>query len=370
MLHVWNIATNVLSHFRNNENVNLFNQIKFFYDALIFLLLYSGCTTLAQNLCDNYVILVLSDANNGEGDVLTRENWKEKFLNTFNTFDNTSTFKTFFNEKTAFLDQLTLNKHITICSNPETYTGVAFMKRRIDKNLNTLTSDTKQKALQNKIYKSNETFFYANNDFFTTNLASDSINTVDEINFCSFYKFQRFQMNIDTPFITNFGGMTETTIYTAVNIDSNKKFESSKVFEFLRLIIAYFKRVPSGAPVIETGIGGPIQRVIFGGNFGCNLLHDAQVCAQFAKNGMKIYTMPNNSNAFTSVTNTSGNHMFVVDANLMSVSSSLSGGGREKVKKRLTIGEVIQTNQQDVKEHENTKLVIVNHKKKTKRCYK
>jgi hypothetical protein len=164
--------------------------------------------------------------------------------------------------------------------------------------------------------------------------------------------------------------MTETTIYTAVNIDSNKKFESSKVFEFLRLIIAYFKRVPSGAPVIETGIGGPIQRVIFGGNFGCNLLHDAQVCAQFAKNGMKIYTMPNNSNAFTSVTNTSGNHMFVVDANLMSVSSSLSGGGREKVKKRLTIGEVIQTNQQDVKEHENTKLVIVNHKKKTKRCYK
>jgi hypothetical protein len=244
------------------------------------------------------------------------------------------------------------------------------MKRRIDKNTNTLTSDTKQKALHNKIYKSNETFFDANNDFFTTNLASDSINTIDEINFCSFYKFQRLKMD-NTPFRTNFGGMIGTTIYAAVNIDSNKNFESSKVFEFLRLIIAYFKRLPSGAPVIETGIGGPIQRVVFGGNFGCNLLHDAQVCAQFAKNGMKIYTRPNNSNAFTSVTNSSGNHMFVVDVNVMSVSSSLSGGGREKVKKRLTIGEVIQTNQDNIKEQQqqNRMLVIVNHKKKTKRRY-
>jgi hypothetical protein len=371
MLQVWNVATTATSHFNNNSNSNLFNQIKYFYDSLIFLLIYSGCINLAQNLCDNYVNLVLSDANNGEGDVLTQENWKEKFLKTFSTFDTTtSTLKTFFNEKTAFLDQVRLNQDIVICSNPETYTGVAYMKCRIDKNLETLTSDTKQKALHNKIYKSNETFFDANNDFFTTNLASDSINTIDEINFCSFYKFQRLKMD-NTPFRTNFGGMIGTTIYAAVNIDSNKNFESSKVFEFLRLIIAYFKRLPSGAPVIETGIGGPIQRVVFGGNFGCNLLHDAQVCAQFAKNGMKIYTRPNNSNAFTSVTNSSGNHMFVVDVNVMSVSSSLSGGGREKVKKRLTIGEVIQTNQDNIKEQQqqNRMLVIVNHKKKTKRRY-
>jgi hypothetical protein len=231
-----------------------------------------------------------------------------------------------------------------------------------------LTSDTKQKALHNKIYKSNETFFDANNDFFTTNLASDSINTIDQINFCSFYKFQRLKED-HNPFETNFGGMIGTTIYVTVNIDSNKRFEPSKVFEFLRLIIAYFKRLPSGAPVIEIGIGSPIQRVIFGGNFGCNLLHDAQVCAQFAKNGMKVYTRPNNSNAFTSVTNSSGNHMFVVDANLMSMSSSLLGGGSEKVKKRLTIGEPMQLNQENVKEQQNRMLVIVNHKKKTKRRY-
>lgn len=391
MLQVWNVATNASSHFNDSRNVNLFNQIKFFYDSLIFLLIYSGCINLAQNLCDNYVTLVLSDANNGNGDELTQENWKEKFLTTFSTFDTTSTLKTFFNEKTAFLDQLRLNQDIVICSNPETYTGVAYMKRRIDKNSDTLTSDTKQKALQNKIYKSNETFFDANNDFFTTNLASDSINTIDEINFCSFYKFQRLQTD-NTPFRTNFGGMMGTTIYAAVNIDSSKNFESSKVFDFLRLIVAYFKRLPSGAPVIETGIGGPIQRVIFGGNFGCNLLHDAQVCAQFAKNGMKIYTLPNNSNAFTSVTNTSGNHMFVVDANLMTVSSSLSGGGRRNgeesesndnsydfsnnrisngnniIKRRVKIGEPIKSD--DVKEQQNIKLVVVDHKKKTRRCYK
>jgi hypothetical protein len=377
MLQVWNVATNASSHFNDSGNVNLFNHIKFFYDNLISLLLYSGCINLAQNLCDNYVTLVLSHANNSEEDVeLTKDNWKEKFLNTFNTFDTNSTFKTFFNEKIAFIDQLVLNQHITICSNPETQTGVAYMKRRIDKNLEMSTSETKQKALQNKLYKSNEAFFDANDDFFTTNLASDSINTIDQINFCSFYKFKRLREDGVTPFVTNFGGMIGTTIYAAVNIDSNKNFESSKVFEFLKSIIAYFKRLPSGAPIIETGIGGPIQRIIFGGNFGCNLLHDAQVCAQFAKNGMKVYTRPNNSNAFTSVTNSSGNHMFVVDANLMSLSSSssssssLSGGGTEKAKKCITIGEPIQTSHDYVKEQQNIKLIIVNNKRKTKRCYK
>jgi len=388
MLRVWNVATRTI-HFYNSENVNLFNQIKNFYDYLIFLLLYSGCINLAQNLCDNYVNLVLSDANNGEGE-LTRENWKEKFLNTFNTFDTNSTFKTFFNEKIAFIDQLVLNQHITICSNPETYTGVAYMKRRIDKNLEMSTSETKQKALQNKIYKSNEAFFDASSDFFTTNLASDSINTIDQINFCSFYKFQRLRED-RTPFVTNFGGMIGTTIYAAVNIDSNKQLESSKVLEFLKVIIAYFKRLPSGAPVVDIGIGGPIQRIIFGGNFGCNLLNDAQVCSQFAKNGMKVYTRPNNSNAFTDVTNSSGNQMFVVDVNLMSV-SSLSGGGRRNgeesesndsydfinsrssngnniLKRRVTIGEPIKSNN-GVKEQQNIKLVVVDHKKKTRRRYK
>ena len=87
-----------------------------------------------------------------------------------------------------------------------------------------------------------------------------------------------------------------TTVYVSVNVVSNVKIDSSKMIEFLKVIIIYFKKI--GAAQVDTGIGGPIQRIIFGGDFGCNLLHDAEVCSKFEKNGMKIYTMPNNSNAF------------------------------------------------------------------------
>lgn len=89
------------------------------------------------------------------------------------------------------------------------------------------------------------------------------------------------------------------------------------MLDFLKLIIDYFKRLLQGT-VIDTGIGGPINRIIFGGDFGCNLLHDSGVCLQFSKHGMKIYTMSNNSNAFVDAKNVSGNQMFVVDANVTS----------------------------------------------------
>ena len=152
------------------------------------------------------------------------------------------------------------------------------------------------------------------------------------------------------------------------------------MLDFLKLIIDYFKRLP-GSPVIDTGIGGPVNRIIFGGDFGCNLLHDASVCSQFSKHGMKIYTMPNNSNAFVDAKNVSGNQMFVVDANVMSSSllqlSVGGGGGNDGVvnvnaKQRLKIGEPIQSNYNyaDAQTNPNIKLVIVNHKKKTKRRYK
>jgi WD40 repeat protein len=129
--------------------------------------------------------------------------------------------------------------------------------------------------------------------------------------------------------------------------------------------------------VVDTGISGPVNRIIFGGDFGCNLLHDASVCSQFLKNGMKIYTMPNKSNAFVDAKNVSGNQMFVVDANVMSLPLSVGGGGNDRlvnvvnVKQRLKIGEPIQTTNNDsVDKNPNIKLVIVNHKKKTRRRYK
>lgn len=55
-----------------------------------------------------------------------------------------------------------------ICSNPETYTGIAYVLRRLDKKLETPMEETKQKALQNKIYKSNETFLAKMVNFYYT----------------------------------------------------------------------------------------------------------------------------------------------------------------------------------------------------------
>jgi hypothetical protein len=386
MLQLWYIATNADSRFNDNSNENLFNLIKNFYDYFIFLLIYAGCIRLAQTLCDNYVDLVFSSANdrNGSVDVLTQDNWKEKFMTTFeniasfNTFKS-NTFKSFFNQMASSYDRTFTN--IMICSNPETYTGVAYVARQLDANLSMIiSSETKQKVLQHKIYKSNEPFFNENDAFFTTMLASDAINTVDQINFCSFYKFQRRKMD-GTPFQTNFGGIMDETVYVSISAVSNANVEVVKMFEFLKIIIAYFKALPSGAPVVDTGIGGPIKRIIFGGDFGCNLLHDSEVCSQFAKNGMKIYTMPNNSNAFVDNTNVSGNQMFIVDASLLtssssssssqSSSSSLQVGGRSKqsenknIVKRLTIGEPLKND-----DSQTMKLIIINHKKKTRRRYK
>jgi hypothetical protein len=376
MLQFWYIATNADSHFNENSNEYLFNLIKNFYDYFIFLLIYAGCIRLAQTLCDNYVDLVLSSANddrNGSVDVLTQDNWKDKFMTDFER--SFTTFKSFFNQMASSYDRTFTN--IMICSNPETYTGVAYVARQLDANLSMMiSSETKQKVLQHKIYKSNEPFFNENDAFFTTMLASDAINTVDQINFCSFYKFQRRKMD-ENPFRTNFGGMMDETVYVSISAVSNTKVEVVKMFEFLKIIIAYFKGLPSGAAIVDTGVGGPIKRIIFGGDFGCNLLHDSEVCSQFAKNGMKIYTMPNNSNAFVDNTNVSGNQMFIVDASLLSSSSpsspsspsSLQVGGKQSenknIVKRLTIGEPLKND-----DGQTMKLIIINHRKKTIRRYK
>lgn len=333
MLGIWTIMISNATSFSaptgaSTYDINniLFTKIKSFYDNFIFLLIYAGCVNLAQILCNNYTVCVLSNANGLVGSpdafLLDQMNVKSKFMTVFTTVgfgdeNINKKFKKMFSEKAQLYDQTFPD--IIICSNSETHTGTAYIMRGLNVYLNMLiNSEVKQKALQNKIYKSNETFFNENGDFFRTVMASDSINTIDQIKFCSFYKFKRLING--TPFNTDFGGMIDATIYASVNIDSDVKIDSSKVLDFLKLIIDYFKRLP-GSPVIDIGIGGPINRIIFGGKFGCNLLHDASVCLQFAKHGMKIYTMPNNSNAFIDTTkNVSGNQMFVVDANVMSSS--------------------------------------------------
>lgn len=392
MLGIWSVMISTTALFDDVPTVHvsimLFTKIKNFYDNLIFLLIYAGCVNLAQVLCKNYTASVLSNANglpdSPDAILLDQMNVKSKFMTVFTTVgfgdeNINKKFKKMFSEKTQLYDKTFPD--IIICSNSETHTGTAYIMRGLNAYLNILiNSEVKQKALQNKIYKSNETFFNENGDFFRTVMASDSINTIDQIKFCSFYKFQR--LVDETPFKTDFGGMIDTTIYASVNIDSDDvKIDSSKVLDFLKLIIDYFKRLPR-SPVIDIGIGGPINRIIFGGKFGCNLLHDASVCLQFAKHGMKIYTMPNNSNAFVDATkNVSGNQMFVVDANVTSSSFlplSVGGGGNDSVvnvvnaKKRLKIGDPIQSNYNyaNADKNQNIKLVIVNHKKKTRRRYK
>jgi hypothetical protein len=389
MLYFWFVMNRLDAKFNlgvvntDEINITLFSYIKNFYDDFIFLLIYAGCISLAELLCNNYADSILNGTNLKTDVIkLDNDNIKSIFINGFQQIgfgdvNINNKFKIFFDENSQLYDPTFTN--IMICSNPETYTGVAYVARRLDKNLTMLVdSEAKQKALQHKIYKSNQTFFNTNDNFFTTLMASDSINTVDQINFCSFYKFQQFQDDKITPFKFNFGNMMNTTIYACVNVDSNLKIQTNQVLDFLKVIIAYFKGLPSGAPIIETGIGGRIQRILFGGNFGCNLLHDAEICEQFTKNGMKIYTMPNNTNAFIDNTNDSGNHIFVVDANVMASSLiPLSVGGGESnmnrenkkiVKRRLIIGETIQNTYSN--NNENTKFIIVNHKKKTKRRYK
>jgi hypothetical protein len=355
-------------------NEILFLKIKSFYDSFIFLLIYAGCINLAQLLCNNYTVSVLSNAN-GLPDspdyfLLNKMNIKSKFMTVFTTVggfgyeDINNKFKEMFSEKAQRYDKTFPN--IRICSNSETHTGIAHIMHGVSGQLDMLiNSETKQKALQNKIYKSDETFFIENSDFFKTVMADDSINTIDRIEFCSFYKFQQ-HIHL---FRTNVGGMIDTTVYASINIDSDVKIDSSKVLDFLKLIIDYFKRLPGPPPVIDTGIGGPVNRIIFGGDFGCNLLHDTSVCSQFSKHGMKIYTMPNNSNAFVDSKNVSGNQMFVVDANVMNLlPPSVGGGENAKPKQRLKIGDPIQSNYNYA--DDQTKLVIVNHKKKTRRRYK
>ena len=397
MLYIWSIMIssapfNIPSSATVDEvNITLFTSIKFFYDNFIFLLIYAGCVNLAQLLCNNYTACVLSNANGVTGSpdyfLLDRATVKSKFMNVFTkvgfggSANINNRFKTFFSEKAQLYDKTFPN--IMICSDPHTFTGTAYVMRRLDENVTMrINNKTKQKTLQNKIYKSNEDYFDKNKEFFTTVMASDSINTIDQINYSSFYKFQRLQMD-GNPFPTNFGAMTDATIYACVNVNAdsspNIKIDSSKVLDFLKIIISYFKRLPSGSIVVDIGISGPIKRIIFGGNFGCNLLQDANVCSQFTKYGMKIYTMPINSNSFINNTNDSGNQMFVVDANVTSSSFlpiSIGGGSNMEndnqniVKRRLTIGELIQSSYDHDDKNQNIKLVVVNHKKKTRRRYK
>ena len=387
----WSVASSTTIQLNTgaggNTNNLILHVVKQFYDNFIYLFIYAGCINFAQFFCDNYVELILipDDATDPHHTGLTLDNWKQRFMTTFDKYEEVKQFKNFLQEKAESSD---LKLNIIICSNPDTRTGIAYLGDALNKNLVSLTANH-QSALQHNIYKSDGNFFNSNEIFYNTLLASDTVNTIDQIKFCSFYKFQRFQDD-GNPFRTNFGSMMNETVYVSINVGlyegDNVNIESGQVFSFLKIIINYFKGLQVGAPVVDIGMSGPIKRIIFGGNFGCNLLHDAEICAQFAKNGIKIYTRPANSNGLFDNDKNPVNQMFIVDANLENAPSSalrVGGGGGideiirgNKVKqeepsqnKRITIGEPIEQIQSS--EKENVKLLIVNNnKKKTRRRYK
>ena len=64
MIWLWSISSvggnlpNLINDMGIDDNDFILNTIKNFYDNFIFLLVYAGCTNLAQFLCDNYVELV------------------------------------------------------------------------------------------------------------------------------------------------------------------------------------------------------------------------------------------------------------------------------------------------------------------------
>jgi hypothetical protein len=156
-----------------------------------------------------------------------------------------------------------------------------------------------------------------------------------------------------------------------MNIDNeNVKFTSSEVFDFLNTIREYFGKLKAGNPSVDIGISGPIKRITIGGDFGCDLLSDVEVCKKFKAKQMKVYTMEENKNAMTYKEEQTSkekktNHLFVVDVDLERQLTTQFGGGSEEDedekqvnqnKKRICIGAPI----------ENGKWVSSN-KRKTRR---
>ena len=149
--------------------------------------------------------------------------------------------------------------------------------------------------------------------------------------------------------------MDSDTIYVSVNVNIDVKIKSSQMFEYLKIIKSYFTKLRSGQPVVDIGISGPIKRIIFGGDFGCNLLHDAEVCKKFELEKMKVYTSRDNKSKYVNVEK-GVNHIFVIDADLEPAAAQVGGGGGGGAK-RITIGECI----------EERRVAVGSNKRRTRR---
>jgi hypothetical protein len=182
---------------------------------------------------------------------------------------------------------------------------------------------------------------------------------MEQIEFCSFYKFER--KNTGGLLFNDTGNADSETIYISVNIkeeEEEEKINSGQVFEFLDIIRRYFMNLRSGAVIVEIGISGPIKRLIIGGDFGCNLLNDVEVCRKFKSKQMKIYTREDNKNAFNDY-DEGTNHIFMIDVDLEPAGqdggNNNNGNNNQNNQKRICIGECINMNR------------VVTSKRKTRR---
>jgi hypothetical protein len=342
----------------DDDEDNIEKKMYNFVNDLLFMLVYAGCNDLAELICNDYVNLVIAPApppsrrappaepmwNLRFDAVLSRNKQiKELIDNIVKKGKSNLTPDTRYNFK--------------ICSDPITHTGVSYLEYNYNQNLNSTVTSKNQNNLKNRIYESEKDSFFSSNGQFHINNTTDNLgNTMEQIKFCSFYKFERLTRGRGDPVeFGNIGNEDLYTVYVSVDIegdDGGIKIKSSQVFEFLNIIREYFMIFNIGAPNVDIGISGRIKRIIFGGDFGCNLLNDEEVCIKFKSKQMKIYTTMGNSVIDGSDGNT--NQIFMIDVDLEAAVQV--GGGNHNNQKRICIGARIEENHR-----------VLSNKRKTRR---
>ena len=333
-----------------------------FTNGLILLLIYSGCNKLAEIICNNYVKFVTLPQAQGQYVALDNNNWKDRFKRIINVTKIEKLIDTIAKNINTLSPNIS-DGYFKICSDPETRTGVAYLEYNYNKNTSSLITLNNQDNIKNKIYEDGKAAFFSSSgkSFYSTVVDPGSVVPVERIIFCSFYKFNRMTLDrIPTQF-GNIGNADSETIYTSVDIKGDD-INSGQVFEFLNIIRDYFKNLSSGEIIVDIGISGPIKRIIFGGNFGCNLLNDAEVCRKFKSKQMKIYTSDKNNNILENRDVNKKNQIFMIDVDLEPPVVQGGGGNGGDYKndnnnqKRICIGARIEENHR-----------VVSNKRKTRR---
>jgi hypothetical protein len=332
-----------------------------FINDLLFMLVYTGCNGLAELICNDYVNLVITPPQ-GAGTpytALNRDTWRTRFEAVLDANQPIKAFIVKIGEKTKVYKEKTritpdISYDFRICSEPETNTGVAYLVYNYNQNLNSLITLKSQENLKNKIYEYGKDSFFSSNEQFHTNNIIDE-NAMEQIEFCSFYKFDRRTSRFPLNQFGEIGNADSETIYVSVDIYGDG-IKSSQVFEFLDIIRRYFVNLRSGAVIVDIGISGPVKRLIIGGDFGCNLLNDAEVCRKFKSKNMKIYTMDKNKSSYDLKDTT--NHIFMIDVDLELAQVGGNNGGykNDNNQNRIYIGERIED-----------KNRVVTSKRKTRR---